>query len=162
MLFAIDPGDLRIVGINKDNGTELVRFTLPLDAAWLNDYIFIENDIICIGEVDEDIWIGAVDRNPAIVPDAQEGILPDQMEISVFPNPFNSTTSINYSINNQSEICLQIYNTRGQLVDVLLNQVMPVGQHSVKWNAGSANSGVYLVRLNTENEVYLRKTLLVK
>ena len=162
MLFAIDPGDLRIVGINKDNGTELVRFTLPLDAAWLNDYIFIENDIICIGEVDEDIWIGAVDRNPAKVPDAQEGILPDQMEISVFPNPFNSTTSINYSINNQSEICLQIYNTRGQLVDVLLNQVMPVGQHSVKWNAGSANSGVYLVRLNTENEVYLRKTLLVK
>jgi len=162
MLYAIDQYTPLIVSINKENGEASVSFRLPLNSAYLNDYIFREDDIVCVGEIEEDIWIGALDRNPAKVSQPKNRIIPDQMELSVYPNPFNSTATINYSINNQSEIGIQIYNTSGQLVDVLLNQVMPVGQHSVVWDAGSAPAGIYFVRLNTKNEIFLQKTLLVK
>lgn len=67
-----------------------------------------------------------------------------------YPNPFNSTTTINYTITTTSGINLSIYNTQGQLVETLLDRMMPAGRHSVVWEADQVPAGVYLVRMQDE------------
>jgi len=68
----------------------------------------------------------------------------------IYPNPFNSSTTIIYSLLTRSSVTLEIYNTRGQLVDVLLDRMMPAGKQSVVWEGNSMAAGVYLVRMKHE------------
>ena len=66
----------------------------------------------------------------------------------IYPNPFNSSTTICYSLATKSRALLQIYNTNGQLVITLVDQVKRGGVHSAIWDGRRAAAGVYLVRLN--------------
>lgn len=67
------------------------------------------------------------------------------------PNPFNSTTTITYSLPIPSSVTVKIYNSRGQLIDILLDRVMPAGAHSVVWDGSGMATGVYLVRVRDES-----------
>lgn len=80
--------------------------------------------------------------------------------ISVCPNPFNASTTITCTLPVQSSVALQVYNTRGQLVDVLLDRVMPAGRHSLVWDGNGMSTGVYLVRMDAEEGCF-RKTVKV-
>lgn len=79
-----------------------------------------------------------------------------------YPNPFNATTTINYNLPVQSNVSLQVYNIRGQLVDVLLDGVMPAGRHSVVWNAGEIGAGVYFARMGGDGQVFTKKIILIR
>jgi hypothetical protein len=83
------------------------------------------------------------------------------------PNPFNSITWINYTLPEQSNITLNIYNVNGSLVRTLQNGPQPAGKYSVKWNglnnAGSpVSSGIYFYRLETEGFTGTRKMFILK
>jgi hypothetical protein len=72
------------------------------------------------------------------------------------PNPFNPSTTINYSIEKNSRVNLSIYNVSGQLVKTLVNEFKPRGSYSVIWDATNASgdpvaSGVYWYKLETPN-----------
>ncbi|MBT7788040.1 MAG: T9SS type A sorting domain-containing protein [Calditrichaeota bacterium] len=73
--------------------------------------------------------------------------LPHKIDLQAFPNPFNSTTTITYGLPVQSDVSLQIFNTHGQLVDVLVDHEMQVGMNSIEWNANGQSAGIYFVRL---------------
>jgi len=65
-----------------------------------------------------------------------------------FPNPFNPTTNVKFSLKADSRVALMIYNVRGQRVKTLVDNNMPAGYHSVIWNGidesgKSVSSGVY-------------------
>jgi hypothetical protein len=84
-----------------------------------------------------------------------------------YPNPFNPTTSINFSIAKASNVSLVIYNVKGQVVKTLANEEMEAGEHNVQWNGNDNNgkdvaSGVYYVRMNTANYTKTSKMLLMK
>ncbi len=81
-----------------------------------------------------------------------------------YPNPFNAYTTITYTLPKQSDVTLQVYNIRGQLVDVLLDKVMPAGRHSVVWDGSKFSTGVYLVRMvdQDRNSTGIQKVVLVK
>lgn len=73
---------------------------------------------------------------------------------SVYPNPFNPTTNIEYQINEPSEINLSIYNMRGDLVIELLNSYHNSGNYNAVWNGRNFKgqivpSGTYVVRLSS-------------
>lgn len=90
-------------------------------------------------------------------------VIPSDITLNrIFPNPFNSTTTISYSIPDRSNITLNIYNTKGGIVDVLLNGVMPAGQHSVNWDANDYPAGLYFVQMESQNYSSIRKIVLVK
>lgn len=91
-------------------------------------------------------------------------LTPVEFSFSVFPNPFNSCTTMEYTLPSQSNVTLQVYNTRGQLVDLLLDRVMPAGRSSLVWDASSISAGVYLVRMSVQDNSFteLRKVVLVK
>ena len=88
-------------------------------------------------------------------------------ETSNYPNPFNPSTTISYSLPTETSVRLMIYNTRGQLVKTLVNADQKAGSHSSIWDgtdsSGSAvSSGVYYYRLITNDRSIYRKMLMVK
>ena len=81
---------------------------------------------------------------------------------SVYPNPFNPTTSINYNVNKFSKVNINIYDVTGKLVSILENSYKPVGNHSIVWEASSLPSGVYFVNLSINSHTETIKIMLTK
>ncbi len=79
-----------------------------------------------------------------------------------YPNPFNPTTTINFSIERPSHTRLTIYNILGQSVATLIDQNLPAGDHSVRWDASGLASGLYLYRLQSGDFVEVRKMVLTR
>ncbi len=79
-----------------------------------------------------------------------------------YPNPFNPSTQINFSIVNSEHVSLTIYNSIGQVVSHLVNQVLPAGNYTVRWNAESFASGVYFYTIHTDSFTAAKKMILLK
>jgi len=84
-----------------------------------------------------------------------------------YPNPFNPTTTISFSLPDEQEIELSIYNIKGQMVKQLINGQLTAGQHSMIWdgkdtNDKSVSTGIYFYRLKTGKKEMNRKMLLLK
>ncbi len=70
--------------------------------------------------------------------------LPKQFSLEQsYPNPFNPSTTITYSLPADGIVSLQIYNILGQRVTVLVDGLRQAGRKSVEWNADNVPSGVY-------------------
>jgi len=89
-------------------------------------------------------------------------------ELFNYPNPFNPTTTISFSISDDSKIELSIFNIKGQKVKELLNDQITAGEHSIIWNGEDVSgkkvgSGVYLYKLkiNDKTEI-VKKCMLLK
>jgi archaellum component FlaF (FlaF/FlaG flagellin family) len=84
-----------------------------------------------------------------------------------YPNPFNPETTISYSLQQESDVTLAIYNARGQLVRTLVDSHQDAGSYSARWD-GTDNSqktvasGIYFYRMNTETYQKTRKMILLK
>lgn len=79
-----------------------------------------------------------------------------------FPNPFNPTTTIQYSLPRAGTIRLTIHNVLGEEVETLVDEYMPAGKYSVQFDASRLASGVYFYRLNADDFVETRKMILMK
>jgi flagellar hook assembly protein FlgD len=80
----------------------------------------------------------------------------------VYPNPFNPETTISYILGEESFVELSVYNIKGQMVKVLVNEQQQQGEYRVSWNAENQSSGVYYIRMQSENGIELQKTVLIK
>jgi len=67
-----------------------------------------------------------------------------------YPNPFNFTTTIKYTVPLITNVSLQVFDVNGKLVETLVDGMVPVGMHSVVWDAGGIGAGVYFVRMKDE------------
>ena len=79
-----------------------------------------------------------------------------------YPNPFNPTTTIEYSIGIAGPAKLMIYDILGREVVSLVNEYKQVGRHKVMWNASTMSSGVYFYRLETPTFTKTQKMILMK
>lgn len=84
-----------------------------------------------------------------------------------YPNPFNPATNIGFSLADESEVSLKVYNIKGQLVKSLVDDNLPQGIHNIVWqgtnNKGMrVGSGVYFYRLSTSDYDKVRKVLMIK
>ncbi|MBT5077802.1 MAG: T9SS type A sorting domain-containing protein, partial [Candidatus Marinimicrobia bacterium] len=79
-----------------------------------------------------------------------------------YPNPFNPTTTINYSTATFSTVNILIYSMSGELIQTIMNSSQQPGQYSVKWNASNFPSGLYFVKLISSNKIAEQKILLIK
>ena len=77
--------------------------------------------------------------------------IPDKLEITNFPNPFNPTTTINYAIPENGFTELKVYNIYGELVEILVSGNKEAGSYSVRFpsSGGCLASGVYLYTLTS-------------
>ncbi len=88
---------------------------------------------------------------------------PHSFELSkLYPNPFNPSTEVSFSLAIDNYVRLSAYDVRGQEVDVIFEGAQSVGQHSYTWNASHIPSGVYYIRLQAGDMVTSQKALLIK
>ncbi len=89
---------------------------------------------------------------------------PENFTISVsgYPNPFNPSIELRYSINESSRVNLLFYNSLGQLVQTVEQGEMPAGTHTYRWEPKGLGSGAYFVRVATGQGEGHFKMLLVK
>jgi hypothetical protein len=88
---------------------------------------------------------------------------PDQISLyRNYPNPFNSSTTIEFALPEAAHVELSVYNILGQKVAVLFNGRKAAGNHTITWDAGDMSSGVYFARLEAENHYKNLKMILMK
>lgn len=89
--------------------------------------------------------------------------IPTKFELSQnFPNPFNPTTTIQYSLPFSEKVSLKIFNLLGEEVKTLTDDFQEAGKHSVQFNANNLASGIYLYRIQAGSFVETKKMILIK
>ena len=79
-----------------------------------------------------------------------------------FPNPFNPTTTISFTIPRRTFATLRIFDILGREVATLLREELPAGNYSRIWDDRAFPSGVYLYDLQCESFHMMKKLLLLK
>ena len=88
-------------------------------------------------------------------------------EMSVFPNPISQSTTITFSIPNESSVSVKIYDMSGRLVKILADANMQQGNHQLLWDAKDGSgmlvpSGFYLLKMNAGNYMATKKLSVIK
>jgi aminopeptidase N len=93
----------------------------------------------------------------------EAGLKPENFVLEQnYPNPFNPTTFINFSLPKASKVNLSIYNSLGELVNVLAYGEYEAGVYERVFDAGGFASGIYIYVLRAENIVLKQKMVLMK
>jgi len=84
-----------------------------------------------------------------------------------YPNPFNPSTAVRYDLSTAGVVHLGVYDLVGQRIRLLQSGYQPAGQHKLEWNGADENgivvaSGVYLLRLETDQGILVRKMSMIK
>ena len=100
---------------------------------------------------------------------AEDELQKAELTLSNYPNPFNPTTTISFSVTQNSDfVNLDIYNIKGQKVKSLVNEQLLKGKHSITWDGEDATgkdvcSGLYLYKLNINGKTEIvKKCMLLK
>jgi hypothetical protein len=111
----------------------------------------------CQGEIGPDNFIISNENND----------LPKEYSITNYPNPFNPTTKIYYTIPKEGNVKVTIYNSIGQKVNELVNEFKAIGNYTIEFNGSNLASGIYYYRIEARNGqagafVQTKKMLLIK
>ncbi len=136
-----------------ENLAEETDYNIKIAAEY--DDIYLESTVVTLNTYDY------YDVDPNTAPPVETG------EMSVYPNPFNPSTTIAFSLPESGDVTLDIYNIRGEKVKSLLSEHRDSGNHLLPWDGsndkGSAvASGIYFARLITGNREDTCKLLLLK
>lgn len=130
---------------NYDGGS--FTNTAHLDDIVPIDDIAVSSDETIFLVSDGGLYAYAYTKNPTSI-DVRASKLPTQFELMQnFPNPFNPTTTIEFSLPQSSFVTLKVYNLLGKEVATVLKAHKPVGQHTVSFDASGLASGLYYYTL---------------
>lgn len=79
-----------------------------------------------------------------------------------FPNPFNSLTTIRFSISRTEHVTLKVYGVLGKEITTLVNQYLHPGEYNVQFDPTGYSSGVYYYRMSAGNYAETKKLLIIK
>ena len=85
-----------------------------------------------------------------------------EFKVQAYPNPFNSSTKIWYSIPQSSKIVIKVFDVLGKEIELLVSEEKPTGTYELMWNARTLPSGIYFYQLNSGSFVQTKKMVLVK
>jgi hypothetical protein len=96
-------------------------------------------------------WVALGPANPTVGVN-DEALVPTSIELyKNYPNPFNPTTTIKFSVNVNSDVTLSVYNLLGQVVSEMKKTNLQPGYGEFKFDAGGLSSGVYFYQLKVKN-----------
>jgi len=153
-----DPSKVWFAGSDKvffssDSGS---TWSVDFSGSGIRDMVFIDENTGWILTDDGVFHKGALSID-------SEQPIPQHFNLhQPYPNPFNPTTTIRFSVEATHASLLQIFDITDRLVETLVNDEMVPGEHEIVWNAGSHLSGVYFVRLESGEFVEKQKIVLVK
>jgi hypothetical protein len=86
----------------------------------------------------------------------------EALTLQNYPNPFNPTTQITFTLPEQSDVALVVYDMLGREVARLVDEVLPAGEQTVRFDASHLANGVYIYRLNANQQERVRMMTLIK
>ncbi len=79
-----------------------------------------------------------------------------------YPNPFNSTALLQFYIHRPGRFALNVYNTRGRLVETLSNRRHLSGWHEIEWKPDDFSGGIYFVAMSGDRERMVKRLVFLK
>ncbi len=156
-VYSLQPED---VVYFEANGWNQFNYPYEFEEVWsatggtINEY-----GIYTAGTTPGNYEVSVTDANGAVVATAEitieepngiddENATPESYSLKQnFPNPFNPTTTIEYSLPYASKVTVEIFNILGERIVKLVDAVQNGGYKSIIWNASKNASGVYIVRI---------------
>jgi len=77
-----------------------------------------------------------------------------------YPNPFTESTTIKFNLLETEEVTLTIRNMYGVVVQVLVSEMLPSGNHQYRWEASQVASGTYFYMLRAGSQVLVKKMVI--
>jgi len=138
-----------------NNREEAARLFDQLASEYPNDQLIYDSKLL-LGETD----IGNLKE---VESNTITGTNPTEYKLfDNYPNPFNPSTVINYSVKDAGLVKVKIYDILGSEVAELINETKEAGYHSIEFNANNLPSGVYIYTLQVNGYSASRKMLLIK
>ena len=81
---------------------------------------------------------------------------------AAYPNPFNPTTNIDFSVSEAGYASVKVYNLMGQVVGTLIDGMVDADTYSLTWDAQHLSSGVYMIKAESNGQVATQKIMLLK
>lgn len=155
--------------VDAENNDYRLKEGSPCIDAGTSHFIYDGNTIV---DLDENDYYGDAPDMGAfqwwgVSTGKNELPLPSGSKIELYPNPFNPVTTIKLSLQKAGDVILGIYNIRGQRVFNLAETFLDKGEHYYNWDGkddanNPVTSGVYLVKLEHNDEIAVTKTTLMK
>jgi hypothetical protein len=79
-----------------------------------------------------------------------------------YPNPFNPSTRISYDLPEQTHVRLIVFNSLGQEIVALVNEIQAAGYKTVEFDAGNLPSGFYIYQFQSSKFIAVKKMILLK
>jgi len=122
-------------------------------------YINPRDNILCVPNFYRND-VDFVDLNENSAPEFN---LPVRIDfINNYPNPFNSTTIIDYRIPEASFVTIEVYDIIGRKIETIVEKYQQSGHYQTEWQALNISSGLYFYKLQTQNQVETGKMTLLK
>ncbi len=181
-----DPG----ISLNNDGDYLHFFFSLDLDAgvAFFSEGEYTHNPMVYLQVAKQDLvdrfyeneeWIPGMPmhvngdgywEDPADwawiegdAPESGNADLPNDFCFeSVYPNPFNAMTSIQFQVETPGNLKVKVYSVEGREVATLLNRSMNAGSHEITWHGADLASGIYFVSLERGSQRITQKIVLLK
>ena len=81
---------------------------------------------------------------------------------SAYPNPFNPTTTIDFSAPEAGYASVKVYNLMGQVVGVLMDGMVDANTYNLTWDAKELSSGIYMIKAESNGNIATQKVMLLK
>lgn len=149
---------------NGDSLAELSESQLSFHTAYYSDgpyRIFVE---AC--DTYENCTLDSMDvifRNGIVGISTENGNLPGRFRLYPnYPNPFNNSTTLSYSLPSDGFVKLCVYDIKGRKVDNVVEGFQAAGDHTLRYTAENLTSGVYFLNLKSSNRSDSKKIILLK
>lgn len=113
-------------------------------------------------QYDHSIGENVLNLNPTAVEQTNSDIPSGYALLNIYPNPFNPSTTISFSIPNEEFVSLKVFNSLGEEVAELVSETMTAGNYFVSFDANGLTSGDYFYQIKVGSFTEIKKMMLIK
>jgi hypothetical protein len=99
---------------------------------------------------------------PKEIPKENQAIESVEFNAGNYPNPFNPSTTISYTLPEEGRVQIKVFDALGREVRTLLDEVVGSGRHSIYWNGNNSASGIYFYSISFKGQTLYKKMILMK
>jgi photosystem II stability/assembly factor-like uncharacterized protein len=138
---------------------------------WTQDSVLTNNHLTDFSVVGNNIWVsgmyGTILHSNIEIQNTDERpqLIPTSISLSTYPNPFNPSTTISFSLPHASAVKLDVFDVLGRKAEVRLaipTGVLTAGEHHIAFDGTNLSSGIYFVRLEAGGMVKTQKMMLLR
>jgi hypothetical protein len=149
-----------------DSGDTLWTCPLPGDSISWNRILQTADSGFAVAGANRDYWnphgILALFTREGLAADDRLIVHPTTFILSAFPNPFNPTTTLSFTLPRTGKTTLAVYDIIGREVAVLVDGRMAAGEHILRFDGSALPSGIYFAKMRSGEIAATRKLLLLK